>query len=218
MMKNLMRNKSFLYLLVVATIVFLSGAISGCRTAEKVLVDSQIKLSEPWIFSTDFQKAIYKTNMMIYGNELSGLTLIKKTGKNFRIVFMSEIGLKYYDMEFFTQNDSIKVHHVISILDKKPVLELLEDNFSLIFLMFPAKTKEQVYQDSMSQNMIKEFKHKRDRSRYTYNRNFGQVSTIRKKTGGSNLIISLNSFDHLAPQTINLNQRNLSLRLDKIEP
>ena len=217
-MKNLLRNKSLSDLLLVATVVFILGATGGCRTAKKVPVDSQIKLSQPWIFGADFQKVLYKTNMMIYGNELSGLSLIKRKDKDFRVVFMSELGLKYFDMEFFTHNDSIKVHHLISLLDKKPVLDLLEDNFSLIFMLFPKKTKERLFQDPITESMVKEFKYKRNRSRYTYHKNFGQVSTIHKKHGGSNLVISLSSFDHLAPQTINFNQRNLSLRLEKIEP
>jgi outer membrane lipoprotein-sorting protein len=217
-MNNSARNNSFFRLLVFAAFLLGVSALSSCRTSEKVSGDAQIKVSQPWIFSADFQKALYKTNMMIFGNELSGLTLIKKTGKDFRVVFMSEIGLKYFDMEFFTKNDSIKIHHVISLLDRKPVLDLLENNLKLIFVVFPAKIKEHFYLDPTTKSMVKEIKHKGNKSLYSYDKNFGQVNTIRNKKRGTNQVISLRGFDNRSPQTININQRNLSLRLEKIEP
>ena len=217
-MMNFLRNKSFFNHLLFATVIFALGGSSGCRTAEKISDNTQIKRSQPWIFSADFKKAVYKTNMLIFGNELSGLTLIKKTGKDFRVVFMSELGLKYFDLEFFAKNDSLKIHHMISFLDRKPVLDLLENNLKLIFMIFPNKTKEHFYQDPMTNNLVKEIKYKGNKSLYSYDKNFGRVNTIRNKKRGTNQVIILDGFDHQSPETINANQRNLSLRLEKIEP
>ena len=65
----------FLGIVVIAFLV-------SCSTAEKLPTEAQIKMSQPWVFNADFEKAVYKTNMKIYGNDLSGLTIIKKTNKS----------------------------------------------------------------------------------------------------------------------------------------
>ena len=191
---------------------------SACSSAQKLPDEGQQKMTKPWVFSVDFEKAVFKTDMIIFGNELSGLTMIKKNGDDYRVVFMSEIGLKYFDMEFFTKNDSIKIHHMITMLDKKQVYPILENNFSLVFMMFPEKSKVRNYRDNMTKKMIKEYKFRSEKSRYNYNSNSGIVSSIHQKRKGTKLVISLHSFDYQSPQTLNFNQNNFSLRLDKIEP
>ena len=129
------------------TINLLIGMIAiacliSCSTAEKLPSEDQVKLSQLWVFNAGFERAVYKTNMKIFGNDLSGLTIIKKSGRDYRIVFISELGLKYFDLEFFSANDSVHVHHMISLLDHKPENDILEKNFSLLFLIIPEKTKE----------------------------------------------------------------------------
>ncbi len=203
-----------------AFLIFLfSGlvALIGCSTAQRVSPNSQIKVSQPWIFRGDFQKALYKTDMLVYGNDLSGLTMIKKTGADYRVVLMSEFGLKYFDMEFFSENDSVKVHYIINFLDRKPVIEMLENNFRLVFLIFPEKKKEKFFRDNMTKSMVKEIKYKRQKSRYTFDSSFGMVKMVYYKKRGSKLAISVNIKDHPAPDILNFNQNNLSLRLERIE-
>lgn len=191
--------------------------LSGCRTAEKLPADSQIKMSQPWVFSRDFQKAVYKTDMLVYGNELTGLTMIKRTSLSYRVVCMSEVGLKYFDIEFPKYADSIIVHHIINLLDHKPVIEMLENNYRLLFMIFPEKTTEKFFNDSRTKGMIKEYRYKGQKSRYTYDANFGMVKTIFDKKRGRNLSVNIKITDHLAPQTININQTNFNLRLERLE-
>ena len=214
---NSLRCAKIIINLVVATTLMLSlFAVHACRTTGRVPVDTQIKLSQPWVFNVDFQKAIYKTNMMIYGKEITGLTIIKKTGSSFRLVFMSEIGLKYFDMEFFLENNRIVTHYIISVLNKKPVLKMLSDNFSLLFMIFPEKVSEEFYQDAMTNNMIKEYSSKGHRSKYIFDPNFGMASSIHYKNKGRNIIITVNITDNLAPQTINFNQPGFNLRMERL--
>jgi hypothetical protein len=216
-MQPLMCNKSYnkaKWTLLLLGCSFLFAA--GCNTAEKLPADSHVKVMHPWIFSPDFQKVVYKTNLLVYGNDLSGLTVIKKSDSSFRVVMMSEIGLKYFDMEFFRESDRLEVHHIINFLDRKPVIEMLENNFSLIFMMFPEKSKKDFYRDNSIKSMIMEIKYKRQKSQYAYDVNFGQVSKIFDKKGGRNLVITINLKDHLAPDIINFNQNNLNLRFEKL--
>jgi hypothetical protein len=189
----------------------------GCNTSQRVPESSQIKVSDPWVFRYDFQKAVYKTDMRIYGNELSGITIIKKTSNNYRIVSMSEVGLKYFDIEFFGDGNEVNVHYMINFLDRKPVIEMLTNNFRSVFMTFPEKRKEKYYKDSMTKSMVKEIKYQGHKSRYVYDQNFGMVKTIHDKKKGTNLVISLQIKDNPSPETMNFNQNNLNMRFERIE-
>ena len=193
------------------------ACLISCSTAEKLPTEEHIKMSQPWVFNAGFEKAVYKSSMNIFGNDLSGLTIIKKSGRDYRIVFISELGLKYFDLEFFSANDSVHVHHMISLLDHKPVIDILENNFSLLFLIFPEKTKERFYKDSMLNSMQKEYKSGRKKSLYNYDKNFGSVNTIRQKHKSTKLSITISSNDRFSPEKINFNQKNFSLRFEQIE-
>lgn len=190
---------------------------SACKSAVKVSSKPGIKLSNPIIFGADFQKAIYKTDLKLYGKELSGITLIKKTGEDFRLVFLSEVGLKYFDLEFFARNDSVQVHHIASFLDKGNIQKMMVNNYRLICMTFLSKAKDVAFIDKTTNNMTREYRYNGLRIFYTYDKNFGQVSNIDNTFGRSNLFITLGDYDHLAPGVMNFNRPNLNMRLEKIE-
>lgn len=217
-MSNSIRNKFRLNSLFLVIVFITVIAIAGCKTATKVSDTLQVKLTKLYIFSSGFQKGLYKTNMTVFGNELSGLTLIKKTRDSYRVVFMSELGLKYFDMEFFKENDSVKVHQITSFLDKGPVEKMMVNNYRLIFMTFVQNAKSKNYLDQTTTSMIKEFRYKKKRIFYYYDKNFGQVSKINNTFGKNNLMINISNFDHQAPQNINFNRPNLSMRLEMISP
>ena len=181
----------------------------ACNTAERIPDDRLLKVSQPWVFSSDFQKALYKTDMLLYGRDLSGLTMIKKNKGSYRVVMVSEVGLKYFDLEFFTRDDSIAEHHVIGFLDRKTIVQMLEKNFSLVFMIFPEKKKERFYRDKLTKSMTKEIKFKRQKNSYVFNSAFGMVSMIYAEKSGGKRVVSADIRDHLSPQTINFNQKNL---------
>jgi len=203
---------------LVFSIVFAVLAITGCKTSVKVPKKAGVKLSQPWVFKKDFQKALYKTNLMLYGNELSGLTLVKKTGESFRVVFMSEVGLKYLDMEFFGSNDSVAVHHLTSFLDKGNVEKMMINNYLLIFMTFTNKASFKDYQDKTTNSMIKVYRYKKHRIFYTYDKHFGQVSSIDNTFGRKNLMVRLSEYDNAAPQKLNFNRPNLNMHLEMVVP
>lgn len=81
----------------------------------------------------------YKTSIDVVGKHISGLLLIKNMpDSSSRIVFTNEAGVKFLDFGF-SGKDEFKVHHVISQLDKKPVIRLLRKDFALL-LGLPFKT------------------------------------------------------------------------------
>ncbi len=120
----------------IIALLILSIIISSCSNKNYSSISnsdlSNIKV--PVVFASDFVKALYKTRIQIYGNELTGVTLIKKTDSTYRVVSMSEMGLKYFDFEFSdNSNREPKVHYIMKPLDKKLLVNMFLRDFDFLF-------------------------------------------------------------------------------------
>jgi hypothetical protein len=74
----------------------------------------------------------YNSSIDVVGKHISGLLLIKHMpDSSTRIVFTNEAGVKFLDFEFADDN-KFKVHHILKQMDKKPVIRLLQKDFSLM--------------------------------------------------------------------------------------
>jgi hypothetical protein len=76
-------------------------------------------------FSDSKTDYVYKTNISVYGNELSGIFIAKKINDTtHRIVFTTEFGNKLMDFEI-SEND-FKVNSIVSELDRKILINTLK--------------------------------------------------------------------------------------------
>ena len=180
-----------------------------------------IKLSQPWVFSNSFEKGLFKAEMRIYDNSLSGLIIIKRTGETFRAVFVSEIGIKYFDIEIGSnETNDFTVHYILEMLNRKQITAFIEDTFRMLTMSFGETKKESSFLCDGSGNMVKVTKtQNHGKFRYDYHPNFGQVNTMiqfgfLKKT----LInIELSEYDYLSPSLIVAKQKKMQLVLKQIE-
>lgn len=78
--------------------------------------------------NTDY---VYKTNINIYGHEISGIFIAKKINDTtHRVVFTTEFGNKLLDFEL--SEKSFKVHSIVSELDRKIIINTLTEDFRLL--------------------------------------------------------------------------------------
>jgi hypothetical protein len=85
-------------------------------------------------FKPVFNVALYKTEVDVVGNHLSGLLLIKKMpDSSTRIVFSNEMGFTFFDFGF-AADGNFKVYSVIKKMNKKPVLKTLRNDFELLLM------------------------------------------------------------------------------------
>ncbi|WP_281231231.1 hypothetical protein [Flavobacterium gelatinilyticum] len=74
---------------------------------------------------------VYKTNISVYGNELSGIFIAKKINDTtHRIVFTTEFGNKLMDFEI--SESDFKVNSIVSELDRKIFINTLKKDFRLL--------------------------------------------------------------------------------------
>jgi hypothetical protein len=95
-------------------------------------------------FKPSFSVVLYKTEVDVIGNHLSGLLLIKKMqDSSTRMVFSNEIGFKFFDFEFLPDGN-FKVHSVIKKMNRKSVLKTLRNDFALILMQHMDSTAASV--------------------------------------------------------------------------
>jgi len=85
-------------------------------------------------FGADTGHYLFKSAIDLMKNHFSGITVVKPVGEGiFRIIMMTETGLKIMDLEFFP--DSLpKVHYIMEGMDRKILIRTLTRDISLILM------------------------------------------------------------------------------------
>lgn len=82
----------------------------------------------PWFSDSH---SVYNSGIDAFGEHYSGLMIIKPLPeRDFRVVFINELGMKIFDMEFFS-NGEFTLHHCIEFLNKKFIINTLKNDISL---------------------------------------------------------------------------------------
>lgn len=121
--------RRFLLLSLLCSLVLLSFV--SCKTyklpdAEPLPIHKSFKTEN--LFFSSYQDYIYKCQMEIYGNNISGILIIKKiSDTTHRVVMTSDFGNKMIDFEI-SEND-FKLNYVLEDLNKKMVLNFLKNDF-----------------------------------------------------------------------------------------
>lgn len=106
----------------------------GCSPVYRQMQTATGNISGLAKFKPDFSVALYKTEVDIVGNHLSGLLLVKKMpDRSTRMVFSNEMGFKFFDFEF-ARDGKFKVYSIMKQMNKKAVLKTLQKDFELILM------------------------------------------------------------------------------------
>ncbi|SEW45704.1 hypothetical protein SAMN05421841_3365 [Chryseobacterium wanjuense] len=115
--------QSFLYSLIVLS-------LASCKTYKLTNVQS-IPNSEKTVenlYFSSHEDYVYKCQMDIYKNHVSGILIIKKINETtHRVAMTSDFGNKLIDFEI-SEND-FKLNYVLPDLDKKIVINFLKNDF-----------------------------------------------------------------------------------------
>lgn len=117
-------------ILLLSSILFLFGC--SHKTTETV-VNTSVHNNCLSTLKPKFESVLFNTQVDITSHHLSGLLLMKKMqGDTTRVVFTNEMGIKYFDFEFTTNN--FRVVYCMRKLNKKIIINQLKKNFSLILM------------------------------------------------------------------------------------
>lgn len=111
-------------------------------------------------FSNPETDYVYKAHIEVYGNELSGIFVIKKvTESSHRVVLTTDFGNKLFDFEL-SEND-FKVNYIVADLDKKIVRNTLKEDIQLLL-------KEVFLVDEVMENDTSVIFKSKDGNRFNY--------------------------------------------------
>jgi hypothetical protein len=106
--------------------------LCACKSEYKGLQQSGPKSECFEMLGGEAGTSWYNTTIDVYGKHMSGLLLIKNTGRgNYRLVFTNEAGVSFFDFEF-DSTGGFAVKRAIRQIDKRPVINTLRDDFSLL--------------------------------------------------------------------------------------
>ncbi|MFP3596199.1 hypothetical protein [Chryseobacterium sp. SIMBA_029] len=115
--------QSFLY----SIILLVLGSCKTYKLADVQPISGTEKTVENLYFSSS-EDYVYKCQMDIYNNHVSGILIVKKINDTMhRVVLTSDFGNKLIDFEISEHN--FKLNYVLPDLDKKIVINFLKNDF-----------------------------------------------------------------------------------------
>ena len=139
---------------------FLAVVLVSCGSVTKNYTPKKLDKTtyEVPYFSEPKTDYVYKTNITVYGHDLSGIFIAKKINDTtHRVVFTTEFGNKLLDFEI--SEKTFKVNSIVSELDRKILINTLKEDFRLLL------KKEYLLQkqfENESDNIYKSADGKRD--------------------------------------------------------
>lgn len=112
---------------------FLAVVLVSCGSVTKNYTPKKLDKTtvEVPYFSEPKTDYVYKTNISVYGHEMSGIFIAKKINDTtHRVVFTTEFGNKLFDFEI--SETTFKVNSIVSELDKKILINTLKEDFRLL--------------------------------------------------------------------------------------
>lgn len=113
--------------------LFLALVLVSCNSVTKNYTPKKLDKTtyEAPYFSDSKTDYVYKANITVYGNDLSGIFITKKINDTtHRVVFTTEFGNKLMDFEI--SENTFKVNSIVSELDRKILINTLKEDFRLL--------------------------------------------------------------------------------------
>ena len=111
-------------------IIILTLFLHSCMITDFKQVSNDFEYKK--ILSDTLNSYVYRARIKLYDKDFSGLIIIKPKKKKHRIVFLNEIGMKFFDFEI--SNNSYKTYHIFQAMNKKMLIKLLVNDFRLILM------------------------------------------------------------------------------------
>jgi len=161
------------------------------------------------VLSDTSKTYIYRASLNLYDNDFSGIIIIKPQANNNRIVFINEIGMKFFDFEF--SKETYKVNYIFKPLNKKVFVKLLINDFRFI-LMNNLKKSNDFYKYKKTEfNVVKP---KNKKVLYFFNKdNLFPTKGIKFSILRRIVFLSYNKYINEVPHEIKIRHKNIKFEM-----
>ncbi|MFZ0599392.1 MAG: hypothetical protein WAM46_20560 [Flavobacterium sp.] len=160
-------------------------------------------------FSDSKKDYVYKTNITVYGNEISGIFIAKKINDTtHRIVFTTEFGNKLLDFEI--SDTDFKVNSIVSELDRKILINTLKEDFRLLL------KKEYLIQEQFendADNIYKSKDGKRDNYLFISKKDKKLEKVVHSSKTKEKFTLTFTSKNNIFAEKIEIVHQNIKLKI-----
>lgn len=204
-----MQKSTIQFLLIncfLAIILVSCGSVTKNYTPKKL---DKTSYEVPY-FSDSKTDYVYKTNIKVYGNEISGIFIAKKINDTtHRIVFTTEFGNKLLDFEI--SDNSFKVNSIVSELDRKILINTLKEDFRLLL------KKEYLIQEQFendSDNIYKSKDGKRDNYLFISKKDHRLEKVVHSSQTKEKFTLTFTSENNIFAEKIQIIHQNIKLKIE----
>jgi phosphoribosylformylglycinamidine (FGAM) synthase PurS component len=191
---------------------FLAIVLVSCGSVTKNYTPKKLDKTsyEVPYFSDSKIDYVYKTNITVYGNEISGIFIAKKINDTtHRIVFTTEFGNKLLDFEI--SDNSFKVNSIVSELDRKILINTLKEDFRLL-LKKKYLIQEQFENDS--DNIYKSKDGKRDNYLFISKKDHRLEKVVHSSQTKEKFTLTFTSENNIFAEKIQIIHQNIKLKIE----
>lgn len=164
-------------------------------------------------FQSDTGRYLFQSSIDIYSNNYSGLLFVKPLGDSHRILFITETGIKIFDMEFFRTGDS-RIHYCLEAMNRKSVINALGKDMYLMLYNIAENGKVKMMQDKDTGILLIRSKDDKGTRYCAINEKTGKVDELISAGVLTNkLNIRFFSTSGTYPDSINISHYNLKLNI-----
>ncbi|QOG03084.1 hypothetical protein [Flavobacterium sp. MDT1-60] len=191
---------------------FLAIVLVSCDSVTKNYTPKKLDKTsyEVPYFSEPKTDYVYKTNITVYGHEMSGIFIAKKINDTtHRIVFTTEFGNKLLDFEI--SETSFKVNSIVSELDKRILINTLRDDFRLLL------KKEYLIQEQFeneSDNIYKSADGKRDNYLFVSKKDQKLEKVVHSSKTKEKITITFTLENDIFAKKVVILHQNIKLRIE----
>ncbi|MHA7057013.1 hypothetical protein ACWGOQ_0007330 [Aquimarina sp. M1] len=197
------------FLISICIVSVFSCKVATVENFTKSELTARDKIENPY-FSNQKIDYVYKADITIYGNEFSGILILKKIDlQNHRMVFTSQFGSTFFDIEF--KKGAYKINSIVEQLDRKIILNTLIRDFSL--LVKEKATVVEIFHNK-EYNVLKNQEDNRS-NYYFYNQSgFGLDKIIHTTKRNEKFTIHFNNIsEDKVAKNIRIDHQNIKLNL-----
>ncbi len=203
-----MQKSTIQYLLInciLAMVLVSCGSVTKNYTPKKL---DKTVIEVPY-FKDSKTDYVYKTNIKVYGHEMSGIFIAKKVNDTtHRVVFTTEFGNKLLDFEI--SETTFKVNSIVSELDKKILINTLKEDFRLLL------KKDYLIQEQFeneSYNIYKSADGSRDNYLFVSKKDQKLEKVVHSSKTKEKITLTFDSENNIFAEKIQINHQNIKLNI-----
>lgn len=201
-----MKKYLIVFLLLSSEFLFVSCSLSN-------KLHKNVKICEQSVLGVDYNSILFKTNIQVFKNNISGLVLLKKTEQDssVHVVFMSEFGLTLLDMKY--KNDNFEVFSSKEFFTNERMINLLKNDFRVILQDFKYIDDYRIKNINDGEKKLK-FSHMSDKFSYFYKPEFYVYKINKSNLLFKTLIVQITRNSSNQPSNIQMKHVGLKLLIN----